>query len=353
MVAVKVLALGTDSDVRLAARFEREAKAAASISHPNVVALHRFGRLGDGTPFLVLQYVRGYSLADRLAIEGAFGTSEVRRLMAEMAGALAAAHARGIIHRDVRPPNILWEEETGRFLLTDFGVAGMVEQAAAERALTQVGERIGDIRYISPEQFRGERVSEAADVYSLAIVAFEALTGAHPGGGLESLAGREQGRAPTVEDVPGDDRTLARLIVSCLSNDAHQRPTATMIVRMLQQPSGTEQSSDSAVPEPGNGSGIIALLRRKRLPQWLGAAAATGWVILEFVDQLDQQGILHPVVYPLTLISLIAALGVTAILAWFHGEHGTQTVSAREKTLLAIITLLWLVTTGLYITSSV
>src|SRR5688500_12718957 len=149
--------LGMDGAPRR--RFEREARSAASLTHPNVVSVHRLGRLADGTPYLVMTYVNGRTLADRLKAEGLMPEPEARSLLTQMASALAAAHKKGIVHRDVRPANVLVEEETGRFLLSDFGIAGLLEGEGSEQRLTRTGQIIGEPRYASPEQLRGEKVT--------------------------------------------------------------------------------------------------------------------------------------------------------------------------------------------------
>src|SRR6185295_7878104 len=114
VVAVKVLSVELADSPEARARFEREAQAVASLSHPNIVAVHRVGKLDDGTPYFVMQFVEGRSMSDRLVQDGPLSVDETRRILGEVASALATAHSAGIIHRDIKPANILHEESTGR-----------------------------------------------------------------------------------------------------------------------------------------------------------------------------------------------------------------------------------------------
>ncbi|MBW3534477.1 MAG: serine/threonine protein kinase, partial [Gemmatimonadetes bacterium] len=184
LVALKVLRPDASSaDPAARARFEREARALASLSHPNVVQVHRFGHTEDGRPFLVMQYVKGRSVAERLDAGGPLRPEEAREVLTAVAEALESAHQHGIIHRDVRPANVLLEEETGHVLLTDFGIAR--EMASGEgdpRRLTATGQVVGDPRFRSPEELRGEELTEQVDVYGLGVLGYELLTGRGPYG---------------------------------------------------------------------------------------------------------------------------------------------------------------------------
>ena len=175
-VAIKVLPpeLAFREDVRR--RFLREAQTAAQLSHPNIVPIYSVDER-DGIVFFVMGLVEGDSLAQRIA-RGPLPVPEARRILAEVAGALAFAHAHGVVHRDVKPDNILIERETGRPMVTDFGIARAVE---ADSRLTVTGIAVGTPAYMSPEQALGERdVDGRSDIYSLGVVAYQALTGVLP-----------------------------------------------------------------------------------------------------------------------------------------------------------------------------
>lgn len=173
-VAIKVLSGMAAQDPQALARFQREALAAASLSHPNVLAVHDFDfDDGAGAWFLAMQYIPGgHSLAQRLG--KALELEEVTRIVAGVADALDAAHARGIVHRDVKPDNILLDGE--RPLLSDFGIAHL----ASMEGITAAGYSVGTPLYMSPEQWSGKPVGAQSDQYSLAIVAYELLAGRAP-----------------------------------------------------------------------------------------------------------------------------------------------------------------------------
>ncbi|MDX6398307.1 MAG: eukaryotic-like serine/threonine-protein kinase [Gaiellaceae bacterium] len=174
-VVVKVLAEHLAGDAAIRARFTREALAAARLSNaPSTVTIYDVGEHG-GRPYIVMEYLPGGSLADVVAREGAQPLGRTLEWLREAAAALDAAHASGIVHRDVKPANLLLDEE-GRVHVADFGVAS----AAGLGSFTEAGTVVGTAGYLSPEQARGERATPASDRYALAVVAFELLTGTRP-----------------------------------------------------------------------------------------------------------------------------------------------------------------------------
>jgi DNA-binding SARP family transcriptional activator/tRNA A-37 threonylcarbamoyl transferase component Bud32 len=250
LVAVKVLApqLAADETSRL--RFEREAQAAARLQHPNVASVFRIGRLPQGVPFIVLPFIGGGSLADRLAAYGPLPVEEVRRFIGQIAAALVAAHRLGIVHRDVRPENILYDRDHDRVLLTDFGLAAVLETGHERvKRLTRPGERLGNPAYASPEQLRGEPVTERADIYSLGIVTFELLTGRFPYDAettLQMTAAHVRAEPKRASELRVDiDPALDDLIRRCLSKRPEHRPFAADILAALGS-APTSQASDWA-----------------------------------------------------------------------------------------------------------
>jgi DNA-binding SARP family transcriptional activator len=234
LVAIKVLAPELAGDEVARQRFEREVRAAARIQHPNVAAVHRTGQLASGIPFFVMPYIDGGTLEHRMAATGALPIEDARALIVQLASALAAAHRLGIVHRDVRPSNILFDRTTRRALLADFGLAAVLESGAAARIrLTRTNERLGHPDYVSPEQLRGETPTERTDVYALGVVAFEMLTGRLPFDGADltakikaTLAGRPHDMTTFRPDVPRD---LAELVGRCLAARPEHRPFAADI----------------------------------------------------------------------------------------------------------------------------
>lgn len=168
LVAVKVMSpeLSRDPDART--RFSREAQAVAALSHPNVVAVYAVGELENGLPYIVMQYVEGRSMAERVHEDGPLDVATAKRVLGEVAQALSATHRKGIIHRDIKPANILWDDESGRALVTDFGIAA-VREHPDERGreavkITQTGMAVGTPAYMCrssswPSRSRRRRTS--------------------------------------------------------------------------------------------------------------------------------------------------------------------------------------------------
>ncbi len=174
-VAIKVLAPHLAHNMAAKKRFAREAQAAAAVMHPNVIAIHQVQPAGR-LPFLVMPLVAGESLAERLAVQGPLDLKETLRIGMQAAAGLAAAHEQGLVHRDVKPANILLEKGVERAVLTDFGLA----RAADDATLTRWGIVAGTPQYMSPEQARGEPLDGRSDLFSLGCVLYEMATGVSP-----------------------------------------------------------------------------------------------------------------------------------------------------------------------------
>jgi len=183
-VAVKVLFPEFARDPSFVERFRREAQNAASLNHPNIAAVYDWGQ-EHGTYYIVMEYVEGRSLRDIIRAEGQIPAVASARIAAELADALAFAHRRGVIHRDVKPGNVLLTA-TGQVKLTDFGIAA--NQFDANQGLTQTGSVMGTATYFSPEQAQGHAVDGRSDVYALGVVLYEMLTGVPPFSGESPVA---------------------------------------------------------------------------------------------------------------------------------------------------------------------
>ena len=201
-VAVKLLRSEYLRDPDFSSRFRQEAQAAASLSHPNVVTVYDYGADASG-PYIVMELVDGEDLATILKSSGALPPRQVARIGSAVARALAAAHAAGLVHRDVKPGNILIGRD-GQVKVADFGIA----RAIAEAQLTLPGTTMGSVHYFSPEQARGESATASSDIYSLGIVLYEMLTGVRPWEGDSAAA---VGLARLSGPVP--DPTLVRASV--------------------------------------------------------------------------------------------------------------------------------------------
>ena len=232
-VAVKVLRPEYGRDPDFFARFRQEAQSAASLNHPNIVSVHDYGQGPDG-PFIVMEYVEGEDLASLLRRNGALTPRRAARIAAEVARALDAAHARGIVHRDVKPGNILIASD-GRVKVTDFGIA----RAIAEAQLTLPGMTLGSVHYFSPEQARGEPATAASDIYALGIVLYECLAGRRPWEGdsavsvaLARLTGAAPGPSDVVAAVPPALDAIVRRALAPAAEDRF--PTAAAMADALE-----------------------------------------------------------------------------------------------------------------------
>jgi Protein kinase domain len=231
IVAVKVLPVGSAMDESVVARFEREARAAASLSHPNIVAVFDAGS-EDATHFIVMEFVSGVSLAERLHHPPAIPVAHVVGLAAQIAGGLAAAHRAGIVHRDIKPSNVM-VDQSGIAKLLDFGIA----RAHASTSLTRTGSVLGSAHYIAPEVARGEPAEERSDVYSLGCMLYEMLTGRPPFVGDLDVAVLQQhasahARPPRALD-PAVPCALDELTMQLLAKRADDRPRASQVEQAL------------------------------------------------------------------------------------------------------------------------
>jgi hypothetical protein len=218
-VAVKLLHPHLLPDAVSRARLAAEARAAAALNHPAIVEVYDVDAEGE-SPALVMEYVAGSSLAARLAADGPLPAEDVARIGAEIADALYLAHRRGVVHRDVKPGNILIDRE-GRPRLVDFGIAHSLA-IGAER-LTTTGTVIGTLRSMAPEQLLGGPITPRTDLYGLGTVLYEALTGRPPYAETSPVAliQAQQAGPPTLAGVPA---ALATIVVACLQADPAQRP---------------------------------------------------------------------------------------------------------------------------------
>ena len=226
-VAVKVLAEHLSDDERFVARFRREALAVAKLIHPNIVQVYDTG-VDEGRHYIVMEYVEGRSGAQILQKQGPLDGEETAEIGIQACAGLDYAHRRGIIHRDVKPGNLMivggpvgGGEMTVK--LTDFGIARAIEQTR----ITQVGSVVGTAAYLAPEQVRGEEATPATDVYALGVVLYQFLTGRLPyeGSTLAELAVRQQNEKPLPPSTYNDEvpETLGAAVLRALEGDPSRR----------------------------------------------------------------------------------------------------------------------------------
>jgi serine/threonine protein kinase len=267
--ALKVLHHDMSSMPEIVARFEREAVAAGSIQHPNVVAATDFGRLDDGSFYLVLEYVAGSSLRDRIA-EGPMDPMRALRIARGITVAVGAAHAKGIVHRDLKPENVMLVDRDGNpdfVKVLDFGIAKLDQPAASgAQPLTRMGAVFGTPDYMAPEQAMGEAVDARADLYAVGVLLFEMLTGTRPFGGGTVTVMRKHvvGEVPELppEIAAGSDPRVAAIVQRLLQKDKNARfanagdlvlafdeiaePTPSIPPASLSRPSVTSDARASA-----------------------------------------------------------------------------------------------------------
>ena len=227
-VAVKLMNTEISADAEFRARFEHEASLVADFRHDNIVRVYASGENG-GTKYIVMEYLPGGTLADRIDRGGPLLPEEVARIGAQLADALAYAHGRGVVHRDFKPGNVLFTSEN-KPVLSDFGVAKSVQSADAQ--LTRHASVIGAPRYMAPEQERGESVSDRADIYSLGLTLYEMLTGAQPATRERVLQIPEAG-VEIRQKLAALAPSLAELICRCLLFDPGRRPSANQCAEEL------------------------------------------------------------------------------------------------------------------------
>ena len=255
LVAIKFMKSQFAQDDTARKRFEREARSAAKIHHQNVATVHRVGSLEDQTPFIIMEYIEGRNLADALQAEGVMTIEEVRHTLSQVASALAAAHEKGIVHRDVKPDNVVRERDSDRVVLTDFGIAGILETGTETiTSLTQQGQLLGDPRYMSPEQLLGEALTDASDVYSLGVMGYELLTLQALYEGKTSVqmvtAHLKKEPIPLARLRPDADPALADLLERCLSKNPRHRPRASEVAKALERVTAVS-FQESSTPASG------------------------------------------------------------------------------------------------------
>jgi len=350
LVAVKVMNPGKVTDETARRRFEREAKAAASLSeHPNVVAVHRFGRLADETPYLVMSYVKGRTMEERLKAEGKLPVDQALKVLEGVASALELAHSHNIVHRDIRPGNVLWDEEREKALITDFGIAAILATGGDDvTRLTQTGQLVGDPRYLSPEQLLDQDLTELADIYGFGVMGYELLTGEGP---YEARTNTEWITAHLSKDPrdlhherPDVPKHVADLLGRCLAREPNHRPGAADVARTLMGGGAKEVLPGTvvSVEEPAD----LQMLLRKRVPQLVLISATAGMGIVALTDILTDRGLLSDRVFRSVLAMVVAGVLASTVMAWFHGEKGRQSAPFIEYVLLSLIVVGGLMISG-------
>src|SRR5262249_24627650 len=307
-VAIKRLARHLVSDETAKARFIREARAASALDHPNIATVHEIGE-AEGELFIAMALYDGETLKQRLE-KGRVGVKEAGDLLCQVLLGLEAAHRAGIVHRDIKPANILITS-TGTVKILDFGLAKLVSDSQAQ-AMTQTGQAMGTVSYMSPEQLRGESVDLRSDLWSLGVLAYEVLAGVSPfqTDSSAATAMRILNHEPSsLAAVPGIPDWLAKLVSQLLRKNPGERPqTASDVLRRLEGGSATS-----------DGARTPAL----SLPQWRGDLRAA------------------PVALLLVIIVLLAAgSGLFYYFVWRGSAHGPSTTPSSFAASAASVAVL-------------
>lgn len=265
VVALKMLSERLTDDQAVLQRFRREVKLARRISHPNVVRTYDLG-IHDGAPFITMEYVEGESVRRHLEKSGRLSNDRTAYIMREVCRGLAAAHRADVLHRDLKPHNILLAEKEGRIALTDFGIARLTHQQRKRlKELTAQDGFVGTPAYVSPEQVEAKELDRRSDLYSLGIVAFQMLTGELPWDretGMATATARVTEPAPDLPDGLRISAAMKDLVGDLLAREPSRRPSgADEVRRRLEQmlndtPSGMQWERDSRnTPITGTGTG--------------------------------------------------------------------------------------------------
>jgi predicted Ser/Thr protein kinase len=277
-VAVKVLPFSLSFDAEFVERFQREARTSAKLEHPNIIPIYRVGKSGR-VIFFVMKFLRGKPLSSVITARGALPVPEIKRVLIEAGRALGYAHKHGIVHRDIKPDNIMFDE-LGQAIVTDFGIA----KAQSGARLTGTGMSIGTPHYMSPEQARAQNLDGRSDIYSLGVVAYQCLTGHVPFDGEDSFS---IGYKHIMEELPtppletAEQRELFAVIQKMMAKKVEDRfQTAEDLVMMLEGSGGVASAMmtdvatrPTAALSPKDSMAVMAAAATTPLPR---ASASMG-----------------------------------------------------------------------------
>jgi len=264
-VAIKVLPFSLAFDKEFVERFQREARTSARLEHPNIIPIYRVGKSGR-VIYFVMKFLRGKPLSNILGARGSLPPAEIRRILADVARALAYAHKKEIVHRDIKPDNIMFDEH-GHAVVTDFGIA----KAASGGKLTGTGMSIGTPHYMSPEQAKAQPLDGRSDIYSLGVVAYQCLTGSVPYDGEDSFS---IGYKHIMEEIPTpplenpEKRQLFEVVKKMMAKTPAQRfQNADELVSVLEGGRSVSFTTDATMAMPSLSSARLPSAPTTPLPR--------------------------------------------------------------------------------------
>jgi serine/threonine protein kinase len=326
-VAVKILKpMHGDSDIGV--RFRREGRTAARLSHPNIVQVYDAGEGdldGSEVSYIVMEYLSGGDLKELIDRRGRLGDAELARIGEEVCSGLAHAHGRGVVHRDIKPHNILLDEK-GRAKVSDFGIARALDTTQA----TRTGAYLGTALYSSPEQLQGHKVTPKSDVYSLGTTLYQAAAGEPPftGTPIEVASQHVSKPPPPLKEREGDldvGDEMEALILACLAKNADDRPSAEEAQRRFGEVSPTAVVAPETTPEEPEPKPATSREPRRVRPPAPTVASSAG--------RTARRGRGRGVLAALAIVAVLAVIGAIALPTLLGGGGGTaqQNDPANEQ----------------------
>jgi hypothetical protein len=281
-----------------------------------------------------MRYAEGRMLEDVLQVNGVLDEQSARAVLLQLASALVEAHRKGIVHRDIRPGNIVWTQETGQAVLMDFGFAAIIESGSVVHTqLTSAGQQIGDLEYMSPEQFLQERVTPATDIYSLGVLGYHLLTGHGPYRvASRAMLGEAHLKQPPQKllSVPAD---LAHVLEACLAKNPAQRPTAADLVHRLS--AHDNEGRQTIAVETAGGfpalSTFIQELKRRRVFNVGLIYAGAAVVVLEAANAALPFLPVNPDTNKWLVAFVLAGFPVALVLTWIYEIRGGRVLRTQAS----------------------
>jgi serine/threonine-protein kinase len=339
-VAIKVLPFSLAFDKEFVERFQREARTSARLEHPNIIPIYRVGKSGR-IIYFVMKFLRGKPLSNVLAARGSLPPTEIKKILADVARALAYAHKKEIVHRDIKPDNIMFDEH-GHAVVTDFGIA----KAASGGKLTGTGMSIGTPHYMSPEQAKAQPLDGRSDIYSLGVVAYQCLTGSVPYDGEDSFS---IGYKHIMEEIPTpalenpEKRQLFEVVRKMMAKTPAQRfQNAEELVSVLEGGRSVSFTTDATMAMPSM-SGARLSAATTPLPRATGTRPPVGSggeaVPATLVGEQPRRSVLSGLLLWLIIVGAVFGGGgfyaYKQGLIFAKGNSGTDSTAAGDTTRLA------------------